>query len=111
MAEAKEEIDRDEQEIEEERGNGICEGDDHSESQLPNTSEADLNLLLVFLSLFSPPNEECIDSEENKQSIQDEACISRLQTKRRQINEAKLVRRPTQSFRTTVRDCRHGRKM
>ncbi|KAK7338023.1 hypothetical protein VNO77_18619 [Canavalia gladiata] len=88
-----------------------------SHSELPNTSLAELNLLLVLLSLFYSSSDECIEYEESKKIIKDEVavtktCVSKLRTKRREKHEPKLGRRTYSSrFQTTVRDSRHGRKM
>ncbi|XP_027353457.1 uncharacterized protein LOC113863889 [Abrus precatorius] len=86
-------------------------------SQLPNTSLAELNMLLVLLSLFYFSSDECMEYEEKEQITKDEvdvtkACISTLQTKRREKHEPKLGKRPFSSrFQTTIKDSRHGRKM
>ncbi|KAF5464432.1 hypothetical protein F2P56_014507 [Juglans regia] len=85
--------------------------------ELSNTSFlAEMNLLLVFLSSLSSPDQELLNYEQSKgQSARDsreaKACISRLQTKRQEISKVKLTGRPTPRFQTTVRDSNHGRRM
>lgn len=98
------------------------EGDEEEEengalshnSQLPNTSLAELNMLLVILSLFYFSTDDCMECEDqSEQIIKDnqvavtKTCISRLGTKRREKHEPKLGRRSFSSrFHTTIRDSR-----
>lgn len=91
----------------EERQNG-----NYTPSELPDTeSPAELNLLIVFLSLSSSPNsEERLNLAKNEQERHKngaKASIKRLQNSRREMDEANPVRRrTTQRFNTTVRDSR-----
>ena len=89
-----------------EEGNEIL-----SNSQLPNTpSMSELNLLLVMLSTISFSRDDCMESERPqnvKNKVEGKACISRFQTKRREIHETKIMRRPTEKFHTTIKDCRY----
>ncbi|KAM5555577.1 hypothetical protein ABKV19_023483 [Rosa sericea] len=91
------------------------ENEEHTTSELPDTqATAELNLLIVFLSLSSSRNsEESLKSakiEQERHKSEAKAKIKRLQ--KREIDEAKPVRRlTTQKFKTTVIDSRHGRKM
>ncbi|XP_061999970.1 uncharacterized protein LOC133717301 [Rosa rugosa] len=94
------------------------EDEEHTTSELPDTqATAELNLLIVFLSLSSSRNsEESLEfaekevKEQERQKSEAKAKIKRLQ--KREIDEAKPVRRlTTQKFKTTVIDSRHGRKM
>ncbi|ESW19274.1 hypothetical protein PHAVU_006G110700 [Phaseolus vulgaris] len=108
--ETESEIDMLEECGEEENGN--------SNSHMPNTSLAELNMLLVLLSLFYFSSDECIEHEESEQmKTKDEVtvtrtCVTRLQRKKRGRHEPKLGRKPISSrFQTTVKDSRHGRKM
>ncbi|PRQ58403.1 hypothetical protein RchiOBHm_Chr1g0358951 [Rosa chinensis] len=90
------------------------EDEGHTTSELPDTqATAELNLLIVFLSLSSSRNsEESLEfakKEQERQKSEAKAKIKRLQ---KRIDEAKPVRRlTTQKFKTTVIDSRHGRKM
>lgn len=84
----------------------------HTPSELPNTdSPAELNLLVVFLSLFSSLNSEqslnLAKNEQERHKNGAKASIKRLQNSRREMDEANPVRRrTTQRFNTTVRDSR-----
>ena len=109
MAEPKKErdIERDrlEEYVEEEEKGALIN------SQLPNTSLAELNMLLVFLSLIYFSTDDCIEEyEDSEHVLRDEVvvaktCISRLQTKR---HESKLGRRSfSPRFQTTIRDSRY----
>ncbi|XP_027930284.1 uncharacterized protein LOC114186548 [Vigna unguiculata] len=100
-----------------------CEGEEDavvdalSDSHMPNTSLAELNMLLVLLSLLYFSSDECTEDEESEEKIKDEItvtrkCTSRLQRKKRGRHDPKLGRKPISSrFQTTVKDSRHGRKM
>lgn len=84
----------------------------HTPSELPNTeSPAELNLLVVYLSLFSSLNSEqslnLAKNEQERHKNGAKASIKRLQNSRREMDEANPVRRrTTQRFNTTVRDSR-----
>ncbi|KAL5136194.1 hypothetical protein HKD37_03G008911 [Glycine soja] len=93
------------EEYEGEENNGAL-----THSHLPNTSLAELNMLLVLLSLFYFSSDECIEYHEESQekTKKDEVavtktCIARLQSKRREKHEPKLGRKPISSrFQTTA---------
>ncbi|GKU87981.1 hypothetical protein SLEP1_g2301 [Rubroshorea leprosula] len=78
---------------------------------------SELNLLVVFLSMFALSDEECMDfdGEEKKSAGEHEAkaaSVTKLQPKRREINDGKpLGRRRSQRFQTTPKDFRHCRRM
>lgn len=77
--------------------------------ELPNSVfTAELNLLIVFLSLFSLSTEESLNSVEREpERRKDRAkAIKVLKKKRREIDEVKPVRRRTQRFQTRIRDSR-----
>ncbi|CAJ2631346.1 unnamed protein product [Trifolium pratense] len=85
-------------------------------SQMPNTSLAELNMLLVILSSYYPTEDEW--NEENEQIVRDQVaatktCISKLETKKREKHEPKLFGKKCFSsrFQTTIKDSRHGRRM
>lgn len=90
--------------------------DPSNKSQLPNTSLAELNMLLVFLSLFYFSREDCTEYEESEQMKMDHyvaitnktSCISsKLETKRRERHEPKLGRRScSRRSQTTIKDSR-----
>ncbi|MED6135517.1 hypothetical protein PIB30_047274 [Stylosanthes scabra] len=104
--------------------------DSHSQTQQqPNTSLAELNMLLVFLSLKYNSTDESIEGgegegegegeeEESTNMIREREevpvakttrTLSRIQNKR---NDPKLGRRSFSTrFQTTIRDSRHGRRM
>jgi len=115
MAEAEKEKERD-SEIDMREESGGEENDNVgalSNSDMPNTSLAELNMLLVLLSLFYFSSDECIEDEESEEKkINDEVtvsrtCISRLKRKKRERHEPKLGRKPISSrFQTTVKDSR-----
>lgn len=117
MAGAEKEIDtemdsmeEEEYELEEEENVAL------SHSQLPNTSLAELNMLLVMLSLVYFSSEECNMhyEEKNEEIIRDQiaetkTCISRLETKKRDNkHEPKIIGRKSFSsrFHTTIKDSR-----
>lgn len=82
--------------------------DCHHSKELPNTSFlAEMNLLLVFLSSLSLPDQEILNYEqgEGQSARHREAkdCMSRLRTKRQEISKVKLMGRPTPRFQATVR--------
>ncbi|CAL2241957.1 unnamed protein product [Prunus armeniaca] len=82
--------------------------------ELPNSMfTAELNLLIVFLSLFSLSTEESLNSVEREPERRKDGAkaIKVLKKKRREIDEVKPVRRRTQRFQTRVRDSRHGRRV
>ncbi|KAK7285819.1 hypothetical protein RJT34_20600 [Clitoria ternatea] len=112
MAESEKERDNEIDRVEEYEGE-----EKNNNSQIPDTSLAELNMLLVSLSLFNFSSQECLENEESQQIIKDEAvmaatCIQKLQTRRREKHEHKLGRKPFSSrFQTRIRDSRHGRKM
>ncbi|KAK7397413.1 hypothetical protein VNO78_18584 [Psophocarpus tetragonolobus] len=118
MAEAGKEKDKNEIDMMEgEENNGALS---HN-SNLPNTSLAELNMLLVLLSLFYFSSDECMEYKNSVQKAKEEValtktktktCVSRLQSKRRGKHEPKLVRKPISTrFQTAIKDSRHGRKM
>ncbi|KAG6730224.1 hypothetical protein I3842_01G069800 [Carya illinoinensis] len=94
-----------------------CKSDDgrHPKELSKTSFLAEMNLLLVFLSSLSSPDQELLNYEQRKgQSTRDheaKACISRLRTKRQEISKVKLMGRPAPRFQTTVRDSSHGRRM
>ncbi|RYR48875.1 hypothetical protein Ahy_A07g034961 [Arachis hypogaea] len=110
----------------EEEKDGEFHSHSHSQTQTqqqPNTSLAELNMLLVFLSLIYISTDECIEEgegEEDKESTHirrereqvpvAKACtLSRIQDKR---NDPKLGRRSFPSrFQTTTRDFRNTNTM
>ena len=82
--------------------------------ELPNSVfTAELDLLIVFLSLFSLSTEESLNSVEREPERRKDGAkaIKRLQKKRQEIDEVKPVRRRTQRFQTRIRDSRHGRRV
>lgn len=95
------------EEYQEEEENGVL-----SQLHGPNTFLAELNMLLVLLSLFYFSTDDCIENEEGEQMIRDQVgvtktCLSRFPTKRRGIHEPKLGRRSFSSrSQTTIRDSR-----
>lgn len=69
-----------------------------------------LNLVLI-LSFFSLSGEECIDFEEKEKNengkfLEAKDTVSRLHTKKREINAFKVVESRTPRFQTKIRDCR-----
>lgn len=77
--------------------------------ELPNSVfTAELDLLIVFLSLFSLSTEESLNSVEREPERRKDGAkaIKRLQKKRQEIDEVKPVRRRTQRFQTRIRDSR-----
>lgn len=79
--------------------------------ELPNSVfTAELNLLIVFLSLISLSTEESLNSVEREPERRNDGAkaIKRLQKKKRETDEAKPVRRRTQRFQTRIRDSRLG---
>ncbi|CAJ1961252.1 unnamed protein product [Sphenostylis stenocarpa] len=118
MAEAEKESDSEIDRMEECEGEENDNGGALSDSHMSNASLAELNMLLVLLSLFYFSKDECIECEESEQKIiKDEVaatrtCISRLRSKKRARHEPKLGKKPVSSrFQTSVKDSRHGRKM
>ncbi|RDX95585.1 hypothetical protein CR513_21873, partial [Mucuna pruriens] len=102
---------------EEEEYEGEEENGSLTHSQLPNTSLAELNMLLVLLSLFYFSSDECIEYEESDHvTKKDEVAVtktntSRLQTKKREKHIPKLGRRSIPSrFQTSVRDSRNRKR-
>lgn len=86
-----------------------------SHSHMPNTYLAELNMLLVLLSILYFSSDECMEYEEREQMAKKEevavtkTCTSRLQSKRREKHDRKLGRRPCSSrFQTTVKDSRYA---
>ncbi|KAE9605715.1 hypothetical protein Lal_00024905 [Lupinus albus] len=87
-------------------------------SQVPNKSLAELNMLLVSLSLVSV-DDDCMEHEESEHNNNvkhkvsaAKTSISRLQTMNGDLHEPKLAKRASSTrLNTTIRDCRHGRKM
>ncbi|PQQ06192.1 uncharacterized protein Pyn_02881 [Prunus yedoensis var. nudiflora] len=113
MAEPARVLDNKVDEVQEDR-----EMEQHEESvasqELPNSVfTAELDLLIVFLSLFSLSTEESLNSVEREpeRRIDGAKAIKRLQKKRQEIDEVKPVRRRTQRFQTRIRDSRHGRRV
>lgn len=90
----------------EEKGqNGEC-----SYSQVPDTCFlSDMNLLIMFFSLFSVSAEDNLTlSGSQMQSLEDheaKACMPRLHTRRQETHETKLVGR-THKLRTSIKDFR-----
>ncbi|CAL0318069.1 unnamed protein product [Lupinus luteus] len=98
------------------------EEEDNSESsltQVPNKSLAELNMLLVSLSLASfSVDDDCMEHEESEHNnvkhkvSAAKTSMSRLQTMNGDLHEPKLAKRTSSTkLHTTIRDCRHGRKM
>jgi hypothetical protein len=97
---------------------GECEREEENgtlcHSQMPNTSLAELNMLLVILSSYYPTEDEW--NEENEQIIRDQVaatktCISKLETtKKREKHEPKLCGKKMFSsrFQTTIKDSRYA---
>ncbi|XWS76907.1 hypothetical protein CRYUN_Cryun01aG0218100 [Craigia yunnanensis] len=85
----------------------------------PNTTFlADLNLLIVALSLSSKCDEDCLNLvDTEKKDIKDheankgKTCIPRLHARKRETNDVKLMRRQTQKTQIIPKDFRHCRKM
>ncbi|GLT46626.1 hypothetical protein SLA2020_203700 [Shorea laevis] len=77
----------------------------------------ELNLLLVVLSMFALSDEECVNLDgKEKKGVRDheaKASVTRLQTRRREINvgKEKPVSRRSQRFQTRPKDFRHCRRM
>ncbi|KAB2595818.1 hypothetical protein D8674_031268 [Pyrus ussuriensis x Pyrus communis] len=83
-------------------------------SQLPNSEfTAELNLLTVFLSLFSVSTDESLNSAERQHEMKKDVAkaTKKLQINRRETDEVKPVRRQNQRCRTSIRDSRHGRRV
>ena len=95
---------------EEEEENGIL-----SHSQMPNTSLAELNMMLVIISLFYFSNDdENRQYGENENVTKDRVDVTkRLQTNKREKHEPKLFGKKSfpSRFQTTIKDSRHRRKM
>lgn len=90
------------------------EEDDLSYTVPSNTSSlVELNLLIVVLSLFSASTEESLNGEErtkvrSPKNHEEKVAASRLQPRRREMNEFKVVGRqtPRMRFQTTIKDSR-----
>ena len=107
MVKAKKEINDEVQETREEEEHGRLGNSEKSNI----FSIYELNMILVFLSIFCFQNEDLVDFEESEQITEEEVeaktFISRIYTKRRDIHEPnKVIRKQTQRFRTTIKDCR-----
>lgn len=102
------EVDKEHEYEEEEENGALCH------SQTPNTSLAELNMLLVTLSLvYFPNDDDCIHSVETEHIIRDQVgttktCMSKLETKKREKNEPKQIGKKSFSsrFQTTIKDSR-----
>ncbi|CAL0315355.1 unnamed protein product [Lupinus luteus] len=88
------------------------ENDELSDLQLPKKSLAELNMLLVSLSLVSFSMDECMEYEEKKHNnvkrkvSKDKTSMSRLHMNG-YIHEPKFARRSSSTrFHTTLTDCR-----
>ncbi|KAI5592115.1 hypothetical protein POPTR_004G151301v4 [Populus trichocarpa] len=77
----------------------------------------ELNLLIMVLSLVnSLSSEDCLNYAERetgnfRDQEEQQACMSRLHSRRHDINEFKLAGRRAQRFQQMIKDCRHGRRM
>ncbi|KAM2069264.1 hypothetical protein FF1_000801 [Malus domestica] len=83
-------------------------------SQLANSEfTAELNVLIMFLSLFSLSTEENLNSAGRQHETKKDGAkaTKRLQGNRREMDEVKPVRRRNQRCQTRIRDSRHGRRV
>ena len=87
------------------------EDEEHDEPSLESDFLVELNLLIVFLSLTSMSSEDCMDcgSEEAMEKIREqEAYVTRLHTRRREIHDIKVPgKRAQQRFQPMIKDSRY----
>merc|ERR1712071_150598 len=114
MAEPAEEMNHEIDMVQEEEEGGRENVDCIPAKLLHTSNVGELNLLIVYFSLFSLSGEECLNYVESEgKSVKDDeakAFISRLHTRRHDMNESKLLGRRTPRIQTTIRDSRHGRR-
>ncbi|KAK9279054.1 hypothetical protein L1049_012729 [Liquidambar formosana] len=95
-------VQEDERKIE----NGDCD--------MPNKSFLrELNLIILVLSMLSLSTEDNLNFKEGEKTIsvedhEAEAYKSRLQSRRREINECNIQGRRTPRFQTTIKDFRYN---
>lgn len=107
-------------EVGKEEEEGVTWEEDECDLDSENPNEnflAELNLIIVMLSLFSLSSEDCPEDDHEKaiKSSQDDhkakLKASRSLHSKREIYQGKFPGRLAGRFQTMVKDCRHGRKM
>lgn len=91
-----------EQVLEDEEGGHSMQND--------STFLLEMNLLTVLLSSLSTPGDDRLNFDGVVRKGNQDTCVSRIQNRKREPNQVKLGRRPSERFQP-IKDTRHCRRL